>query len=102
VTRSRLVEAHREVEYSVADFDLDLNHFSAYGEERQFPPPIDIEKALAEMQFHGEGDKGVHQTQLRVRRHAGEGRRSRACRCSCGRRSLGAVPVQCLNAGWLA
>lgn len=40
------------------------NAFLRIGQEQAFRAPVDVQQRLAEMEIGGEGDRGVHQTQL--------------------------------------
>ena len=42
------------------------NPYLAAASRLGFKPPLDVEKALAAMSYLGNGDSGIHQTQLRV------------------------------------
>lgn len=44
----------------------DDNPYLAAARSLGFKPPLDVEKALAAMAYLGDGDHGIHQTQLRV------------------------------------
>ncbi|MEI7605882.1 MAG: phage/plasmid primase, P4 family [Rhodospirillaceae bacterium] len=44
----------------------DDNPYLAAAARLGFKPPLDVEKALAAMSYLGNGDSGIHQTQLRV------------------------------------
>ena len=46
------------------DRDSETEAFRAFGEENK--PPIDVDQRLADMRYKGEGETGVHKTQLSV------------------------------------
>jgi hypothetical protein len=50
---------------SGARFDSD-NPWAAFGREEGIKAPVDVEERLAEMQFEGPDDSGIHKTQLSV------------------------------------
>lgn len=44
----------------------ETNPFLRYAEEFSYRAPIDVEQRLADMEYEGEGDKGIHATQVAV------------------------------------